>query len=91
MTSIHEKANYVKAQKQHRAHHCHWTGCTKQVPPAMWGCKKHWFMLPASLRNKIWAAYEPGQEIDGTPSAKYLEVATEVQKWIANFLRREGM
>lgn len=78
------KAEYVKSQGQTRKHHCHWDGCTAQVPPAMWGCSKHWFMLPAALRSKVWAAYRPGQEVDMTPSDKYLEVAREVQEWIAN-------
>ena len=30
----------------------------------------------------IWAAYVPGQEITKTPSAEYMEVAREVQRWI---------
>jgi hypothetical protein len=48
----------------------------------MWGCKAHWFKLPAQLRNRIWATYVPGQEITKTPSAEYLTVAREVQDWI---------
>jgi hypothetical protein len=63
-------------------HHCHWTGCAKECPPAMWGCGPHWFALPKRLRDKVWAAYVPGQEITKTPSSKYLEVANEVQDWI---------
>ena len=63
-------------------HTCHWPGCEKNCPPAMWGCKEHWFKLPRSLRNKIWNAYRPGQEITKTPSAQYIEVALEVRKWI---------
>lgn len=82
MSSIGQKAEHVKAQPQARKHHCHWPGCDKQVPPAMWGCKAHWFKLPAALRNKIWVAYRPGQEIEGTPSRAYVEVALEVQDWI---------
>lgn len=82
MTTVSQKSEYVKAQKQTRSHHCHWTGCTEQVPPAMWGCKKHWYMLPVALRNQVWAAYQPGQEVDGTPSERYLEVAAKVQEWI---------
>lgn len=78
-----EKADYVRSQGQTRDHHCHWPGCTKQVPPAMWGCKQHWFKLPTHLRNKIWATYRPGQEVTLTPSAAYLAAADEVQKWIA--------
>lgn len=76
------KAEYVKSQGQTRRHHCHWPDCNAQVPPAMWGCKKHWFMLPKTLRDKIWATYQPGQEVTLTPSAAYLEAAQEVQDWI---------
>lgn len=66
-----------------RRHHCHWTGCAEPVPPAMWGCKKHWFKLPKALRDRVWRAYKPGQEIDMTPSEDYLQVADDVQRWIA--------
>ncbi len=76
------KADYVKSQRQTRDHHCHWPGCETQVPPAMWGCKRHWFMLPKRLRDRVWAAYVPGQEATMTPSEEYLAVAREVQVWI---------
>lgn len=64
------------------SHTCHWPGCTKEVPPAMWGCKTHWFKLPQHLRNKIWATYRAGQEVTKTPSAEYIAAAQEVQQWI---------
>lgn len=80
-----DKKSYVKNQQQIRKHTCHWPGCDRQVPPAMWGCKMHWFALPKRLRDKIWRTYRPGQEITMTPSKAYLEAANEVQKWI-----REG-
>lgn len=83
MTTIGEKADYVRRAPQNRKHECHWPGCDKQVPPAMWGCKAHWFRLPAALRSKIWRTYQPGQEIEGTPSRAYVEAAREVQEWIA--------
>ena len=76
------KADYVQTQKQTRKHHCHWPGCEKQVPPAMWGCKQHWFKLPKNLRDWIWRTYMPGQEVSMTPSAEYLEAADAVQEWI---------
>jgi len=76
------KRDYVLQQFQTRNHHCHWPGCEIQVPPAMWGCKTHWFKLPSHLRNKIWQTYRPGQEINMTPSAEYVEVAKKVQTWI---------
>lgn len=81
------KADYVRFAAARHApsgrHACHWPGCEKAVPPAMWGCKSHWFALPARLRARVWATYEPGQEISKTPSADYLAVAREVQDWIS--------
>lgn len=77
-----DKVAHVKRAKQNRDHECHWPGCAKQVPPAMWGCKEHWFKLPKYLRDKVWAAYRIGQEIDMRPSKEYLKVAKEVQQWI---------
>lgn len=76
------KAAYVLRQGQTRHHHCHWPGCEKQVPPAMWGCKPHWFRLPSHLRIAIWNTYRPGQENDMRPSSQYTEVARIVQDWI---------
>lgn len=76
------KYDYVKSQSQTRPHHCHWPGCKTQVPPAMWGCKKHWFRLPKKIRDRIWAAYEPGQEVTMTPSPDYLEAANAAEEWI---------
>lgn len=79
------KYDYVRAAEgdEFVRHHCHWPGCDKPVPPAMWGCKFHWFKLPMRLRNRIWATYRPGQEISKAPSAEYLAVARDVQLWIA--------
>lgn len=82
MTTIGQKVAHVKAADQTRRHRCHWPGCEKQVPPAMWGCKLHWYKLPAALRDRIWRAYDLGQEETGRPSAIYVQVAREVQDWI---------
>ncbi len=79
---IKTKADYVRGQGQTRNHACHWPGCSRQVPPAMWGCKEHWFMLPRTLRLRIWASYRPGQEKDGKPSTGYVKVTREIQEWI---------
>jgi hypothetical protein len=63
-------------------HHCHWPGCQRVVPPKLWGCREHWFRLPAHLRKRIWATYRPGQEKTKDPSAEYIAAAKAVQKWI---------
>lgn len=79
---VERKRKYVRSQGQTRKHHCHWPNCTAQVPPAMWGCKAHWFRLPKALRDRIWRTYAPSQEVDLTPSREYLQVADDVQQWI---------
>lgn len=86
--TIDAKVEYVKAQGQTRDHTCHWPGCEKQVPPAMWGCRFHWYILPQHLRNKIWGAFRPGQEEDLNVSKRYLKVAREVQEWIKEYIAR---
>ena len=65
-------------------HHCHWPSCEKTVPPKLWGCREHWFRLPAYLRKRIWQTYEPGQEKSKTPSPEYIAAAKAVQRWIAD-------
>lgn len=89
MPTIGQKADYVRRQPQDRRHECHWPGCGAQVPPAMWGCRKHWFALPADLRRKIWKAYRSGQEKDLSPNREYIAVAREAQDWIANHERAQ--
>jgi hypothetical protein len=77
------KVNHVmRSSNVDRSHTCHWPGCGKPVKPAMWGCKPHWFMLPANIRLAIWKAYEPGQEISKNPSEEYLKAAQAAQDWI---------
>ena len=86
MTSIGNKADYVRGEAARNTtfhHHCHWPDCDKSVPPAMWGCRQHWFKLPPRLRSRIWATYRPGQEVTKTPSREYMVIAQEVQEWIA--------
>lgn len=79
---ISDKVNHVKSQGQTRDHTCHWPHCNRQVPPAMWGCKEHWYKLPEYFRVKIWAAYRIGQEIKMNPSKEYIAIAVETEKWI---------
>lgn len=76
------RADHVRRAEQTRRHGCHWPGCPQQVPPAMWGCREHWYRLPKHLRDRVWAAYVPGQEDRMDPSGEYVAVAREVQEWI---------
>ena len=56
------------------SHTCHAHGCTRAVPPAMWGCRTHWFSLPKNIRNAVYREYRPGQEDDKQPSLRYMAV-----------------
>lgn len=82
MTAISKKVAYVKRARQTRNHECHWPGCNVQCAPALWGCRRHWYMLPKHLRDAIWRTYEIGQEKSFAASRAYLKVAREVQTWI---------
>lgn len=84
--SIAEKATHVRAARaagHDGKHTCHWPGCDKRVAPALWGCLKHWRMLPLAIQRRIWRAYRPGQENTKTPSREYIEAAREAQEYIA--------
>jgi hypothetical protein len=59
------------------SHHCHATDCKASVPPEMWGCRKHWFMVPKPIRDRIWRTYRVGQCDDMNPSREYLLAAKE--------------
>lgn len=85
MTTQAEKVAYVRAQTETGDHQCHWPGCKKLVPPARWGCFKHWNKLPKELKNRIWRAFRPGQEVDKTPSGEYIEIAKEVEAWVHEY------
>lgn len=84
-TTLSEKVAHVLAAAQTRPHTCHWPGCEVEVPPARWGCKRHWFLLPQAIRNLIWRAYRPGQEITRTPSPAYLKAARVAEEWIQRY------
>jgi hypothetical protein len=64
-------------------HECHAIGCHVRVPPRMFMCRMHWYMLPAEHRARIWAAYVPGQEVRKDPSEEYLAVAEEAKLALA--------
>lgn len=79
---IGDKVRHVLHGSQTRDHHCHWPGCNRQVPPARWGCKPHWYQLPADIRQRIWTSYQIGQEATRTPSPEYIAAAKAAQDWI---------
>jgi hypothetical protein len=57
------------------SHTCHAAGCSVRVPPEMFLCKRHWFMLPKKMRDRIWHTYRDGQCDDWNISHEYAEAA----------------
>jgi len=71
------------------SHTCHAIGCNKRVPPAMFMCKPHWYMVPPIGRKAIWATYRPGQCDDRQPSAAYCKNAKSALLAVAEKEGRE--
>lgn len=69
-------------------HICHATNCTTLVPPEMWGCRKHWYMVPKPIRDRIWATYRSGQCDDMNPSDSYCLAARDAVIVVAS---KEGL
>lgn len=65
------------------AHDCHARACRTSVPPRMFMCRRHWFMVPKHLRDAVWAAYVPGQEIRKDPTREYLEITAQAIEVVA--------
>lgn len=57
------------------SHTCHAIECTRQVPAKMFMCKRHWYMVPSTLRHLVWKYYRPGQEDDWQITQEYADVA----------------
>lgn len=70
------------------SHHCHATACKVEVLPQMWGCRRHWFMVPKPVRDRIWRFYRVGQCDDMNPSDSYCQAAKDAVVAVA---RKEGI
>lgn len=69
-------------------HTCHALKCSTVVPPKLFMCKEHWYVLPLTMRERLWVLYRPGQEVDKDPSVEYLEHAMACVRYVAD---REGI
>lgn len=56
------------------SHQCHAHACTAVIAPKLFMCRLHWYRLRKAMRDAIWREYRPGQEIDKSPSARYMAV-----------------
>lgn len=60
---------------RHFPHYCHADNCEVTVPPRMFMCKSHWYMLPKAMRDRLWEVYVPGQERRMDPTTEYIDHA----------------
>jgi PEP-CTERM motif len=62
-------------------HTCHWPLCREEVPPKLLMFLRHWQLLPRPIRDGIWRAYRPGQEIAKDPSRAYMAAVRAALDW----------
>lgn len=67
-------------------HRCPWPLCVARVDADLWGCKRHWYLLPPELRRALWEAYRPGQSVS-TASREYLDAAAAIDTWVALYFQ----
>lgn len=72
-------------------HHCHAEGCTKDVPPKMLMCRRHWAKVPRQLQRLVWRHYRIGQEISKAPSAAYMAAQRLAVASVAAIEKKPGV
>jgi hypothetical protein len=43
-------------------HKCYAAECPYVLPANLLMCKRHWFLVPQGIRNRVWALYRAGKE-----------------------------
>ena len=56
-------------------HKCPIIGCERVPEQGHLMCKPHWFMVPQSLRNDVWKAYDHGRGLLSEAYAKARDAA----------------
>lgn len=63
---------------------CRYPQCGKGPSQAGAFCRPHWFKLPPGLRDRLWrAAQGLNLQFGGRPSAAWINVAEEADRWLA--------
>lgn len=62
---------------------CRALGCGVVVPASFLMCRRHWYMVPKAIRDRVWAEYRSGQVEDLDFSDAWLLAATEAQLAVA--------
>lgn len=60
------------------SHTCHARECSTNCPPKYLMCPDHWRKVPHTIRARVWATYQKGQERgDHVPSEAWHRAADE--------------
>jgi hypothetical protein len=49
---------------------CPVSGCREQIDPSRLMCRRHWYLVPKQIRDRVWATWRSGQ---GALSKEHLE------------------
>jgi hypothetical protein len=66
-------------------HECLWPDCGRLIPLSHWGCKAHWYKLPAQLRTRIGRAYRAGVDTGTHPTRGWRRAHAEALAWIEHY------
>lgn len=65
-------------------HTCHALGCSTPVSPTLLMCRRHWAMVPTTLRLAVVKNYRRGQCEDRRVSAAWLRAARAAINYVAS-------
>jgi hypothetical protein len=92
--SIDAKVSHVRREVrkgQTRDHECHAKGCSRQVPPALLMCARHWKMVPRNIQKAIWTHYQTGQEKgESRPTPEYMQAFKAAVDAVAQVESKQG-
>lgn len=73
-------------------HTCHIPECAVEVPSQMLMCRKHWFMVPANIRRRVWKHFNVAQCSDDPdrprPTREWLDAADDAIKAVREAIRK---
>jgi len=67
---------------------CRAVGCGNQIDQKLLMCRRHWKMVPASLREGVWKHFRDGQTYE-TATLDYWKSAAEAVEFVARLEGRE--
>jgi hypothetical protein len=62
-------------------HRCRAVACAVEVEPHLLMCKRHWFMVPKPLRQRVWQTYRAGDYLDAAKAAIAAIAAVEEREF----------